>query len=160
SIRLDRLLWDAWAPGLHLTNVVVHAAATALAAGCALLLTGVASTAFLTGLLFAVHPVHVEAVASIENRKELLAFVFVAAALLLRCRRPRRAVSSSGALAALVLAFGAKDVAAAGAAVMLAAADLVRDDAESSRMHLVPWVLGPLVIAGAATLWYAGDLPA
>ena len=163
SIRVDRMLWDAWPPGLHLTNVLLHGVSTALAAGCALALTRETRAALVTGLLFAVHPVHVEAVASIENRKEMLAFAFVAASLLLQGVRPRRAWSSLAALAALALALGAKDVAAAGAAVMLPAAGVLYDDAESMRRRLARGprrALAPLLLGGAATVWYAGNLAA
>jgi len=163
SIRVDRMLWDAWPPGLHLTNVLLHGVSTALAAGCALALTRETRAALVTGLLFAVHPVHVEAVASIENRKEMLAFAFVAASLLLQGVRPRRAWSSLAALAALALALGAKDVAAAGAAVMLPAAGVLYNDAESMRRRLARGprrALAPLLLGGAATVWYAGNLAA
>src|SRR5262249_51026751 len=61
----------------HLANVVLHAAAT-----CLLylllrrLLEGlprVTEIAFVAGLLFAVHPIHTEAVANVVGRSELLA---------------------------------------------------------------------------------------
>ncbi len=66
---------------LHAVNVVWHAAATALLV--AVLACYVPETAALAGgLLFAVHPVHVEAVANLVGRAELMAAVFLFAAVL------------------------------------------------------------------------------
>jgi tetratricopeptide (TPR) repeat protein len=61
----------AW---FHLTNVVLHAGASALVA---LLIARfwTPAGALLGGVLFAVHPVHVEAVANVVGRAELLAAV-------------------------------------------------------------------------------------
>ena len=66
----------------HIMNVVWNAAASLLV--FALLLAFVPATAALIGaLIFAVHPVHVEAVANIVGRAELMAAAFSIAALLL-----------------------------------------------------------------------------
>lgn len=76
---------------MHAVNVLWHALATALVV--ALLwayLPGAASLA--AGLVFAVHPVHVEAVANLVGRAELLTATFTMAAVLLaRTVRERRA---------------------------------------------------------------------
>ena len=63
----------AW---FHLVNVVWHVAATLLVAHLARRWAGDAA-ALIAGVLFAVHPVHVEAVANIVGRNELMAAVFV-----------------------------------------------------------------------------------
>ena len=70
----------------HLVNVLWHAAASLLVWR---LLTHLLSPAgALAGaLLFAVHPVHVEAVANVVGRSESMATVFVISALLLHARR-------------------------------------------------------------------------
>jgi Tfp pilus assembly protein PilF len=68
----------------HVINLLLHGAASVAvyALGCALLGVG---GGLVAGLLFAVHPVHVEAVANIVGRAELLAALFaVLAALLYR----------------------------------------------------------------------------
>jgi protein O-mannosyl-transferase len=66
----------------HVTNVLLHGAVTGLVV---LLLAGLGaagSLAFLGGVVFAVHPVHVEAVANIVGRSELLMAFFTLSALL------------------------------------------------------------------------------
>lgn len=83
---LDLRLWGDWLPGHHLTNLLLYGTATALATLAALWLAGSWPVALFTGLLFAVHPVHVEAVASIAFRKDVLAMCFAMAALLLWMR--------------------------------------------------------------------------
>lgn len=65
----------------HLGNILLHGAATALVVAVALAwLSPVAACA--AGLVFAVHPVHVEAVANVVGRAELLAAVGLLGAVL------------------------------------------------------------------------------
>jgi hypothetical protein len=66
----------------HLVNVLLHAVAAALVVRLALLWRLPLLAAGAAGVLFAVHPVHVEAVAAVFGRKDLLATVFVLATLL------------------------------------------------------------------------------
>ena len=68
----------------HLTNIVLNAGNALLVTGIAyLLLKRNRTAALLTGLLFAVHPLHTEAVAWISARKDILsAFFFLIATLL------------------------------------------------------------------------------
>jgi hypothetical protein len=122
---LDGWLWGGWPAGLHLTNVLLHAAATALVAATALALSRSRRMAFLTGLLFAVHPVHVEAIASVANRKDILAMIFVCLALMawLGIQRPLLRCSVAGLL--LGLALLSKEVAAAGLLGMLFLVELL-----------------------------------
>lgn len=63
--------------GFHLVNLLLHAACSGLvlSAGRRLLRDG--APAMLAALLFAVHPVHVEAVAQIVGRAEILAALFL-----------------------------------------------------------------------------------
>lgn len=61
----------------HLVNVLLHAGAAALVVRLALLWRLPAPAAGLAGILFAVHPIHVEAVAAVFGRKDLLATLFV-----------------------------------------------------------------------------------
>jgi tetratricopeptide (TPR) repeat protein len=82
------LQWSAWqdrgAP-YHAVNVLAHGVATALV----VLLLGALATvpiALLGGLIFAVHPVHVEAVSNIVGLAEVQAAVFFLAACLVHVR--------------------------------------------------------------------------
>ena len=79
----------------HLTSVLLHAAVAALAYFCLRrVLDG--TVAAVGALLFAVHPVHVEAVASIANRTELLVAVLGLAGLLAVVPAPGARPSSRG----------------------------------------------------------------
>ena len=69
----------AW---LHAVNVLWHAAASALVVPVLALYVPEAA-ALAGGVLFAVHPVHVEAVANLVGRAELMAAVFLLSAVLI-----------------------------------------------------------------------------
>lgn len=78
---------------LHLVNVVLHAAVTGLVV--AVLTPWLAPVgALVAGVLFALHPVHVEAVANVVGRAELLVALALLGALL-AARRYRRADSTA-----------------------------------------------------------------
>jgi hypothetical protein len=160
SIRLVQAACGSM-PCHHLTNIVLHALCSALAGLLALNLTGRPWVALLTGALFAVHPVHVEVVASIENRKDMLAMLLGGASVLLY--RSRAAWGYAGSLAALVLALSAKDAAAIGIAGVLPLAGLLpRPDGDvpwSERVAMTVRRLAPLIVVGVlTTAWYGGDL--
>lgn len=81
----------AW---FHGVNAVLHALVTFLVTLMALEMTGGrAAVAISAGALFAVHPVHVEAVAGIVGRSEILAALFVLTAIL--CHR-RALIADAG----------------------------------------------------------------
>jgi len=72
-----------YAPGgYHFVNVLLHAVASALLVLVARRLFHDASLATVAGLIFAVHPIHVEAIAGIVGRAEVLAGVLLLAGLL------------------------------------------------------------------------------
>ncbi|RMF81997.1 MAG: tetratricopeptide repeat protein [Planctomycetota bacterium] len=92
--------------GYHLTNVVLHALVCAMLFYLARRLLASAAAATAAALLFAVHPVHSEAVAGLVGRAELLAALGLIGGLLLlladRPPRPLRALAAAGCfLAAL-----------------------------------------------------------
>jgi protein O-mannosyl-transferase len=95
SHAVDYALWGLNPLGHHLTNIVLHAVNTALVVMLALMLLDIVkkrsvqnrSTSLLndrtvliaagvTGLLFGIHPVHVESVAWVAERKDLLCALF------------------------------------------------------------------------------------
>jgi tetratricopeptide (TPR) repeat protein len=86
SWAIDRSVFGAGPLGFHLVNVVLHAGVAALA-WFALRRAGTHyGTALLGGMLFAVLPIHTEAVANIAGRSELLAAMFVLVAWLAHAR--------------------------------------------------------------------------
>jgi hypothetical protein len=128
----------AW---LHADNVVWHAAATGLFV--LVIAPYVSATAALAGgVLFAVHPVHVEAVANLVGRAELMAAFFLFLALLLarsvraRLETGRRTwTAEMGLLLSVAGALLSKEHAA------LAAALLLLDDVGMRRPggRMLPW---------------------
>lgn len=81
TYAVDHALFGEAPAGFHATNLFLHAAASAAACWLAFLLLGRVDAALVTAALFAVHPLHVEPVAWISGRKELLAALFVLLAL-------------------------------------------------------------------------------
>jgi tetratricopeptide (TPR) repeat protein len=90
SYGIDHAVWGKDAFGFHLTNVLLHAANTFLvfALGQRLFRRETLSTgatlagAAVVAALFAVHPLHVESVAWVSERKDMLYTIFTLLALL------------------------------------------------------------------------------
>jgi tetratricopeptide (TPR) repeat protein len=115
SYMLDHALWGLWPGGYLLTNLFCHLAAGILFYFLVLRISGRDALALLAALLFLVHPVQVETVAWISQRKNLLAMVFFLASwyAYLSCRdaRPREGRwLLGGSLACFLLAALAKSV--------------------------------------------------
>lgn len=109
SFILDWELWDGRAAGFHLVNILLHAAVTGL---LLLLLARVGAgllPATAGALLFAVHPVHVEAVANVVGRAELLVALFFMGACLLHARGRGRWGTAAGVAMLYFLALGSKE---------------------------------------------------
>ena len=99
SYALDYAVWGPSAHGFHVTNVLLYA--WVVIAVLALAYIYVPSLAFAgaVGLLFALHPVHSEAVDSVAGRSELLSLFFSLASLLLFLRSLRLASSATATAA-------------------------------------------------------------
>ncbi|HEY2955733.1 MAG TPA: tetratricopeptide repeat protein [Candidatus Eisenbacteria bacterium] len=122
SLAVDHALWGERALGYHLTNVLLHALAAGLVAWLVFELGAGAGVAALAGALFAVHPVHAEAVAWVSARNELLLGVFVMLAFIahLHLRRGGGARAAALCLASFGLALLSKETAVLFPAVVLA----------------------------------------
>jgi tetratricopeptide (TPR) repeat protein len=109
SHMLDWRLFGAWAGGHHLTSVVLHAAATGVLLAALVRLTRAPWESAVVAALFALHPLRVESVAWVSERKDVLAALWWAAGLLAYARfaeRPGagRYLLVAGAFAAGLLA--------------------------------------------------------
>ena len=100
---LEFRAWETNATGYHITNLVLHILDCVLIWG--ILRRLAIPGAFLAALLFAVHPVNVESVAWISQRKNVLSLLFFLLSILfyLRWRAPRIADEASLAQPAAAL---------------------------------------------------------
>lgn len=89
SYMIDRRLFGDAPAGYHAGNAILHAIVSCLVFALGRALGLDRRGALFAGLLFAVHPVHVESVAWISGRTDLLAAVAGLAALVLDARRAR-----------------------------------------------------------------------
>lgn len=124
SYLVDHRIWGAESiAGPHITNLVVHLAVVALVFTLLRRLLGARPhgqmAATLAATLFAVHPVHAENVSWIAGRADMIAALWlVAALLLLLSARDRRSPARlAGAMVLLSLALLSKEVAVAGLAI-------------------------------------------
>lgn len=76
SLQLDWQFYGSNASGFHVTNVLLHAANTALLFLALRSLTGATGRSAIVAALFAVHPLHVESVAWVSERKDVLSTLF------------------------------------------------------------------------------------
>jgi protein O-mannosyl-transferase len=151
---LEYKLWGDSVLGYHLANVFLHAFSACLVVMIMrrLSLPG----AWLGGFIFALHPVHVEAVAWISEQKSTLSAVFCLASLLLYLRfdRTRHARTYFLALALFALALASKTVTATLPAALLVIFWWQRGRLDFKRdvLPLSPWLaLG--ATAGLFTAW-------
>ena len=76
SYLADTSLWGSGAAGYHATNVILHSVNAGLLFLGLLLLTGETGAAAFVALLFAVHPLRLESVVWIAERKDVLSGFF------------------------------------------------------------------------------------
>jgi protein O-mannosyl-transferase len=91
SYQFDATLFGMEMWGFHLTNVVLHALASGLLCVALCRMTGRIGASVAVAALFALHPLRVESVAWIAERKDVLSVLFLVLAMLAYewyCRRP------------------------------------------------------------------------
>jgi tetratricopeptide (TPR) repeat protein len=86
TYRLEHQLWGLDAAGYHATSIALHAINTVLVLALMRALGTTAWVAGVTAALFAVHPMQVESVAWVTERKNVLSAVFYLSAFLLYLR--------------------------------------------------------------------------
>ncbi|HEY6174438.1 MAG TPA: hypothetical protein VIX73_08350, partial [Kofleriaceae bacterium] len=100
---------------MHAVNLLWHAGASVAVAALLIRLTESESAALVGGVLFAVHPLHVEAVANVVGRAELMAALFTVLAVYAALERDRLWWS----LGALALGLLCKETAATAPALVV-----------------------------------------
>ena len=137
SYALDRALWGVdvnGAPsriGVHATNLLLNAIAALLVLALLRERTASALASWCGAALFAVHPLHVEAVAHMVGRADLLMSALFLGAFLLHSRGP---LARAGAAALYLLACLSKEMAVVLPGILLARAWLERSDATAGAL--------------------------
>lgn len=106
SLMLDAQLYGLNAGGYHLTNLLLHALNGVLIFRWLRGATGALWPAALTGFFFVAHPLHVESVAWVTERKDVLSTLFFCLTLLAYTRYARHGGASSYGLALGLYALG------------------------------------------------------
>jgi protein O-mannosyl-transferase len=112
SLELDYHLFGLNAKGFHATNLVLHVADTVLVFWLLRNLSGAVYRSACAAAIFALHPLHVESVAWIAERKDMLSTLFLLLSILFWQSYARSARGSPGnyglALAFFILSLMAK----------------------------------------------------
>ncbi|MCZ6805558.1 MAG: tetratricopeptide repeat protein [Deltaproteobacteria bacterium] len=139
SVMLDFAIWGDWFAGHHITQVLLYAGLCALAATLVLELFTNRALAWWVGAAFALHPVHVEAVAWLSERKGVLGglLFFGAACLGVRYLRVGSVARLVGCLVLFAASVLAKGHMLAGAAALAMCALWCADTSSRHR-----WALG------------------
>lgn len=161
SYALDVRIWGERAFGYHLTNALLHAACSALLVLYLGTLGFGALLAAAGGLVFACHPVHASSVAWIAGRTDLLAALFLFAALFAFARH--RAATTRGfrptgafvvSLVAYLAALLSKEIAIVLLPLLLAEAVARKAGSEEPPGASVRWPLAEAAILAGVTLLY------
>ena len=135
SLAIEERLFGVDARELHGANVLLHACASLCVLLLLVELTGSPLAALGGALFFAVHPLRVESVGWIAERKDVLCELFFAAALVAYLRHLRRGTSFGWTFALFLLAVLAKATAVVFPLAMLLIAYLERRRPRTS--HLI-----------------------
>lgn len=156
SFMADRSFLGRAPSGFHAVNVVLHAANTALLFLLLRAATGLAGRSAFVAALFGLHPLHVESVAWISERKDVLSTLFWLLALLsyVRWCRERQRRSYVWSLVFLTLGLLSKPMLVTVPVTMLILDfwPLGRFRTESVRRLVVEKVPFALLAAGSATV--------
>jgi len=106
SHMVDWELYGGWAPGHHLTSLLIHVLSSVLLFVFLERLTGKPFRSALVALLFAVHPLRLESVAWVASRKDVLSTLFLMVTILAYAAWTRGRNPKSYLIALLAFAAG------------------------------------------------------
>ena len=112
SYAIDYSLYELRAEGYHATNLVLHMAACVSLYFLVMALFNIQPVALLSALIFALHPVHVEAVSWIASRADIMGLVLLNLSILAYIRytkSPDKKAMLAVSLALSLLAYLAKE---------------------------------------------------
>lgn len=138
----DRALWGQWIPGYHLTHLLFYSVGVSLTYELFRRVLGERFWALIGAVVFSAHAIHVEPVAWLACRKDVVCLVFYLAALLAYERYADRRDSAPGKAEKwpwrdylLVAIFTSLALGAKGYAAILPLAFLARDLSFSNRLN-------------------------
>lgn len=150
SYSLDYTIWKFHSFGYHLTQLVLHIANSFLILVALLLSRFPKTVALGTAFIYSVHPIHVESVAWISERKNLLSAFFILLSLICYIRFPKassRREYYAASLTLFVLALLSKSI-----AVILPLIFILHDLCITNRGwrlgEKIPFFIGSLATAG------------
>ncbi|MFQ5736669.1 MAG: tetratricopeptide repeat protein [Thermodesulfobacteriota bacterium] len=161
SYAIDYSLYGLRAEGYHVTSLLLHMAACVTLYLLVLAMLESQAVALLSALIFALHPLHTEAVSWIASRADLIGFVFLNLSLLAYVRY--RKAAGGGALLALsvvlsLLAYLGKETMVSLPGMVIAydyAARGRKSLRETVRGSLPAWVLFAVVCLAYLVLRYS-----
>jgi tetratricopeptide (TPR) repeat protein len=160
SHMLDVELFGDWAGGHHATNLLLHAVNTALLFALLLAATRERTASALVAALFALHPLRVEVVAWVSERKELLSTGFGLLSMLAYVSWTRRGGASryAGVVPAFAAALAAKQMLVTLPFILLLLDYWPLARARSSRLVLEKLPLFALSAAASIAVFTAQEL--
>ena len=152
---LDRALYGTWAPGFHLTSVVLHALVVAVVPFFLRAFVRLSSIEeCLAALVVAVHPLSWLAVGGITYQQELLVTLFTLSAVALHAAARRSGRPGAAALAALSagLALLSKETAVFWIPALIALWEWLAFRTRDSSRQRIPWLWAAYAIVVALSL--------
>jgi protein O-mannosyl-transferase len=153
SLHLDTLIWKDPEKGMHLTNVLLHGLNTLLLLGWLRTMPALKSWALPAALLFAIHPMHVESVAWVSERKDVLYTLFYFSTLWIHTAWQQEKISFASAAPLIFLLF-ALSALAKGMAVTLPLALMLSHYLYGNRKDLKHIVFYGILILGALAVGF------
>ena len=159
TFALDYQIWGMNPVGYHLTNLLLHLLCTFLTWRLARRLFSSPRMAFVAATLFAIHPIHTEAVIWISGRFDLTVCAAVLASVLCYLNWREREEASrawgAGCLACFVVGLGCKETALILPAALVAFEVLLRRRGETRR-KTSSYVAGTAALTVISLLYLAG----